>query len=145
MYIAPGGLFWNASNSLSVSNFPFEGGSDTNDDLVVTFNPPVIATGFTFVDNGSQNPDEFVQFLDFNGGVIHQAGLPPGFAPFRSFLGIISVDRPIAKINIVEGANDGDDVGYDDFIFVPMGGRAAPPSGLVSWWPGDGNADDIRV
>ncbi|MEK6320572.1 MAG: hypothetical protein AABN33_02690 [Acidobacteriota bacterium] len=40
MYIAPGGLFWNASNSLSVSNFTFEGGSDTNDDLVVTFNPP---------------------------------------------------------------------------------------------------------
>ena len=62
LYIAPGGLFWNASNSLSVSNFPFESGSDTNDDLVVTFSAPVIAAGFTFVDNGSQNPDEFVQF-----------------------------------------------------------------------------------
>lgn len=144
LYIAPGGLFWNASNSLSVSNFPFEGGSDTNDDLVVTFNPPVIAAGFTFVDSGSQNPDEFVQFIDSNGAVIQQVGLPPNFSSFRGFLGIVSVDRPIAKINIVEGANDGDDVAYDDFIFMPMGGCAAAPSGLVSWWPGDGNADDIK-
>ena len=92
-------------------------------------------------------------FLDSNGGVI-PAGWPASkflFVPgwrisgrsVRGFLGIVSVDRPIAKINIVEGA-DGDDVAYDDFIFVQMGGCATPPSGLVSWWPGDGNADDIK-
>jgi len=144
LFIAPGGLFWNDSNSLSVSNFPFEGGSDTNDDLVVTFNPPVIAAGLTLVDNGSQNPGEFVEFLDSNGAVIRQEALPPNFSSFRGFIGMISADRPIAKIRIEEGANDGDDVACDDFIFVPMGGCVAPPANLVSWWPGDGNASDIK-
>lgn len=119
LFIAPGGLFWNASNSLSVSNFPFEAGSDTNDSLAVTLNPPAAAVGFTLVDNGSQRPDEFVQFLDSDGAVVQQVGLPPNFGPFRAFIGIVSVDRPIARINIAEAANDGDDVDYDDFIFVP--------------------------
>jgi hypothetical protein len=144
LYIAPGGLFWNASNSLSVSSFPFDGGSDTNDDLVVTFDPPVIAAGFTLVDNGAQQASEFVQFKDAQGGVITQVDFPPGFEPFRAFLGIVSVDRPIAEINIVEAPNDGDDVAYDDFTFVPRQGCSNPPAGLVSWWPGDGDADDIK-
>ncbi len=119
LYIAPGGLFWNASNSLSVSNFPFEGGSDTDDDLVVTLNPPAVAVGFTLVDNGSHAGDEFVQFIDSDGGVVQQVSLPFDNTPFRAFIGVVSVERPIASINIVERANDGDDVDYDDFIFIP--------------------------
>lgn len=121
LYIAPGGLFWNASNSLSVRQFPFDlnAADDTDDDLVVSFNPPVKAVGFTFVDNGTRQQDEFVQFFDPAGNVVKQVGFPSDFTSFRAFLGIVSVDVPIARMAIVEAANDADDVDYDDFIFMP--------------------------
>lgn len=123
LYIAPGGLFWNASNSLSVRQFPFDSNAadDTDDDLVVSLIPPATAVGFTLVDNYTFQQDEFVQFIDPIGDVVQQVTFPSDFTPFRAFLGIVSVDRPIAKINIVEAANDGDDVDYDDFIFIPTG------------------------
>jgi len=121
LYIAPGGLFWNTSNSLSVSFFPFDVGNDTDDDLVVSLDPPARAVGFTLVDNATFQQDEFVQFIDSKGDVVHQVALPFNFRAFRAFLGIVSVNRPIATINIVEAANDGDDVDYDDFIFIPTG------------------------
>jgi hypothetical protein len=120
LYLAPGGLFWNASNSLSVRQFPFDSNAadDTDDDLVVSLNPPTIAVGFTLVDNGSAGPDEFALFIDANGDVVQQVAFPSDFAPYRAFLGIVSADRPIAKIYVVEAPHDGDDVDYDDFIFV---------------------------
>lgn len=42
--------------------------------------------------------------------------------------------------------NDG--AGYVDNLHfdapVPLGSCVPPPSGLVSWWPGDGNGNDVR-
>ena len=72
LYIAPGGLFWNASNSLSVRQFPFDSNAadDTDDDLVVNLNPPARAVGFTLVDNATFQQDEFVQFIDSKGDVV---------------------------------------------------------------------------
>lgn len=135
MYIAPGGLrdcdagdvpdepcnVWNESNSLSIGEFPFPETvvDDNDDDLVVRLDPPLPAVAFTLVDTGGGPPDEFIQYLDADGALIAAFGLPGQFRPFRAFAGFISPGRPIAAINIVEGANDGDDVDYDDFILVP--------------------------
>ena len=126
LYLAPGGInlngeLWNESNSLSVDQFPFDefASGDTDDDLLVTFEPPTVAVSFILVDNGSFEDDEFIQFFDDDGEIIEQVPLPEDFMDFRAFIGIISPDIPIASINIVEGANDGDDVNYDEFTFIP--------------------------
>jgi hypothetical protein len=122
LYIAPGGLFWNESNSLSVFQFPYDDAADpetTDDDLVVELDPPATAVGFTLVDNDSQDPEEFIQFIDADGNVVAEVGMPGNFSEFRAFIGIVSEDSPIAMINVVENGPDGDDVNYDDFVFVP--------------------------
>ncbi len=135
MYIAPGGLFWDASNSLSVARFPYDPYQPStwndDDDLVVDLNPGFEVVGFTLVDNNSRGTDEFVQFLDSGGGVIAQVGLPADYAPYRAFIGIVSVGTPVATINIVEAPNDGDDVAYDDFILVPGATVIPVPAALV--------------
>ena len=124
LYISPGGLFWNASNSLSVGRFPFDPYKpnifNEDDDLIITLDPPCVAVGFTFVDNGTRLTDEFVQFIDSKGNVVEQVGFPSDFTSYRAFVGIVSLDHPIATINIVEAPNDGDDVNYDDFTFFPV-------------------------
>jgi hypothetical protein len=122
LYITPGGLSWNTSNSLSVGQFPYDpNGSknETDDDLFVTLDPPVVAIGFTLVDYSTYNQDEFVRFVDINGNAVKQLPLPQPSSTSRTFVGIISVDRSITRINIAEDATDDDDVNYDDFIFVP--------------------------
>lgn len=120
MFIAPGGLFWNSDNSLSVGRFPFDPVSPhlyhVDDDLIVTLDPPCTAIGFTFVDLADIREDEFVQFIDSSGDLVQQVGFPPDFEPYRAFLGIKSKARPIAVINIVEASDDEDDVNYDDYI-----------------------------
>src|SRR5262249_55220278 len=82
---------------------------------------PCVAAGFTMIDLAN-NGNKYVRFLDSRGAVVAQTPFPnPG--PYV-FVGITSVDRPIAKIEIVEGTQpdidvgDGDDVDYDDFICV---------------------------
>jgi hypothetical protein len=130
LFIAPGGLFWNLSNSLSVGRFPFDPLYpkiyNEDDDLIVALDPPRVAVGFTFVDLGYRRNDEFVQFLDSDGNVVRQVNLPPDFAPYRAFLGIVSIDHPIALINIVEAPYDADDVNYDDFVlYAETGIKAA--------------------
>ncbi len=135
MYIAPGDLTWNASNSLSVARFPFDtyypSTWNDDDDLVVALKPGFEAAGLTLVDNNSRGADEFVQFLDSGGGVIAQAGLPANYDTYRAFIGIVSVGTPVATINIVEAPNDGDDVAYDDFILVPGATVIPVPGALV--------------
>jgi hypothetical protein len=130
LFISPGGLFWNESNSLSVGRFPYDPAFDeptgtplqTHDDLVVTLAHPCGAIGFTLVDNEQTDlAGEFVQFIDADGGIIAQVSLPPNFDSHRAFVGIVSVDRPVASIKILEAANDGDDVNYDDFTCFPAG------------------------
>ena len=118
LYVAPGGLFWNASNSLSVAQFPFDDNADdgNDDDLVIDLDPARVAVGLTLVDNGSH--DEFVQFFDADDGLITQVAFPDDFTEFRAFLGVVSPDRPIAKVKILEMGFDGDDVDYDDIILA---------------------------
>jgi hypothetical protein len=119
-YISPGGLYWNESNSLSVGRFPFDDPPwifHEDDDLVVTFSKPCMAVGLTLIDNFTYFEDEYIQFIDANGNLIKQVALPLDFTYSRAFIGIVSIDRPVAKINIVETPDDGDDINYDDFIF----------------------------
>ncbi|MHC4588308.1 MAG: dockerin type I domain-containing protein [Planctomycetota bacterium] len=123
MFVAPGGLFWNASNSLSIGAFPFDPQQPNpfrdDDDLVVTLDPPCQAVGLTLVDSDANQPNESIQFIDAQGHVVVQAPLPPDFTDFRAFIGVVSPDQPIAAVNIVEAADDGDDINYDDFILFP--------------------------
>jgi hypothetical protein len=57
LFIAPGCLFWNESNSLSLGHFPYDESADdgNNDDLTVRLRPSRAAVGFTFVDNDSND------------------------------------------------------------------------------------------
>lgn len=124
LYISPGGLFWNPSNSLSVGRFPFDPYTpyifENDDDLVVTLDAPCMAVGFTLVDNGNIHTYEFVQFIDYEGNLVEQVVLPPNFTSRRAFVGIVSPDHPIALVNIVEEPNDWDDVNFDDFMFFSL-------------------------
>ncbi len=124
LYISPGGLFWNPSNSLSVGRFPFDPYTpylfENDDDLVVTLEHPSVAVGLVLVDNGSRRTDEYVQFLDADGSLIEQVGLPSSYVLRRAFVGIVSPDQPVASINIVEAPNDGDDVNYDEITFFSL-------------------------
>lgn len=61
----------------------------------------------------------------------------------RIFYGIIS-DTPIKRIRVTNGPDDGDAITFDDIQFSVVSQTCVqPPAGLVSWWPGDGDANDI--
>jgi hypothetical protein len=123
LFIAPGGLPWNETNSLSIGRFPFdrlphatESPFIEDDDLVATFEPGCSAVAFSVIDKGVLLfPDEFVQFLDAEGQLIQRAGFP------QTFLGIVSPVHRIARVVISEASNDGDDVTYDDFACIRAG------------------------
>ncbi|MDP6716585.1 MAG: hypothetical protein QF368_18440, partial [SAR202 cluster bacterium] len=101
-----------SSNSLSPGACPNIGGDASQDDLVIRFDPPVVAAGFRIIDNGG-GAGESVTFLDMSGRVINKVERLPNV-----WVGSISAEAPIAEIRIVEMANDGDDVNYDDIMFV---------------------------
>jgi hypothetical protein len=123
LFIAPGGLPWNATNSLSIGRFPFDRLPHTvespfieDDDLVATFEPGCSAAAFSVIDKGALFfADESVQFLDAEGQLIQRTGFP------QTFLGVVSPARRIARIVISEANNDGDDVTYDDFACIRAG------------------------
>jgi hypothetical protein len=119
LYIAPGGLFWNPTNSLSIGRFPFdpldvalEAPFIEDDDLVATFEPGCSAAAFSVIDKGAFSAGDVVQALDTGGGLIQSVAFP------QTFLGIVSRGRAIARFLISEAANDLDDVTYDDFVCV---------------------------
>jgi len=60
------------------------------------------------------------------------------------FVGMVA-DTDIAQAHIVNTGNADITFGIWDLQFVPATSQTciAPPSGLVSWWPGDGNAQDL--
>ncbi|MBM2849794.1 MAG: hypothetical protein HW418_2736, partial [Anaerolineales bacterium] len=130
LFVAPGGLFWNASNSLSVGQFPNDANArkeDTDDDLTIRLNPPAMAVGFTLVDL-SKREATHVTWLDASGAVVAEIPLPNNYEneKYRAFVGIVSPNRPIATIRVDEGPpKDGDDVNYDDFIFIPASTSAS--------------------
>ncbi len=126
-YIAPAGLSWNASNSLSVTQFPADPstafGDSDDDDLLIEFEPGCLAVAFVMVAapaaDITRTSSEFVRILDPSGDFIAQLALPAELATDddRAFLGIVS-DSPlplIATLVVEEAAGDGIDVAYDDF------------------------------
>lgn len=115
MFIAPAGLTWNPTSSLSIGRFPFDPADpifEDNDDLVIAFDTPVDAVSFRYVNSGSFT-GESIKFLNANGGLIEQ------ISPTTEFVGLLSIGQPVAKIIIDEGRLDHDDVNYDSFVFYP--------------------------
>ena len=126
LYIAPRGLVWNPTNSLSVGPFPFHPlGKDEiaapfvqDDDLAVTFEPGCSAVGFSVIDKGDILLENFVEFIDTDGHQLRLLSFP------RAFLGLVAPVRPdrvqvrIGRLLISEAADDGDDVTYDNFICI---------------------------
>jgi hypothetical protein len=119
LFIAPAGLFWNPTNSLSVGRFPFDPLDQTveapfieDDDLGVTFEPGCLAAAFSVIDKGERSAEDFIQFFDAEAQVIQRVAFP------QAFLGIVSRVRAVTRIAISEAAGDSDDVTYDDFVCV---------------------------
>jgi hypothetical protein len=122
LFLAPGGLPWNPTNSLSVGRFPFdplprevEAPFIEDDDLVITFEPGCAAAAFAVIDKGFSLGDDLIQFLDPEGQLIQRVTFP------QAFIGVVSPVRPIARITISETADDFDDVAYDEFVCVRAG------------------------
>ncbi len=120
LYIAPAGLAWNSSKSLSIGRFPGDPLSPAapeyeDDDLVMTFSTPVRAVGFDVIDSTSPT----IEFKDSNGNIIATTGLSSEYTSYRTFIGIVSTNSTIKEVNIIDAGNDGDDVNYDDVTFYP--------------------------
>lgn len=129
LYIAPGGLPWNTSNSLSVGRFPYESdttqsATDDADSLRVTLSPACGAVSFQLLDigigaNGTAGPADSVKFLDASGKVVQQAPFPRDYTSYRAFIGLVSTTQVVTTIVVAEAAHNGDDVDYDDFRCYP--------------------------
>ena len=128
LWVYPAVTAWNYWNSkhLSPGNAPYEGGDTSEDSLTLTFNPAVTAIGWTYLDFGSTAgesirayaADNSLIYENTNLSSIAGAGVGQGNNPFW---GIYSPNKPIARVEIIEAANDGDDVAYDNFRFSPVG------------------------
>jgi len=96
--------------SLSPGTGPFTPPTDgTDDDLYITFTTPVSAVGFYILDLGGR--DESVTFFDENGEIIKSM-------PLNEFVGVASPNVRISKVSVLEDADDGDDIAYDNIYFV---------------------------
>lgn len=118
LFVAPRGLAWNSSNSLSIGRFPYDPLDRTveapfveDDDLVVTFQPGCVAAGFSVIDLHTTLSGEIVQVFTSD-DLIHEFKFP------KLFLGVVSTAHPIVRILISEAADDYGDVTYDDFVCV---------------------------
>lgn len=120
--IAPGGLSWNASNSLSIGRFPFDPYTPwifhNDDDLDITLSNPVAAFGVEMVENSVQAGDK-IQFFASDAALIAEVAMPSNYIAYRAFFGIVSPEQPVAMVNIIETADDSDDATYDTFTFIP--------------------------
>ena len=122
------GVYFNDSNS---------------DDIRFTFAAGAWAAGIHVGENDGAGVT--VRFLDQNNSVIHSKYFPP-FSPGFGYYGITSSTR-IAAMEVLNAPSDGDGIFYDDLVFQPLGDEGVctpPPPGMVAWWPGDGDANDIR-
>ncbi|MBU4357591.1 MAG: carboxypeptidase-like regulatory domain-containing protein, partial [Proteobacteria bacterium] len=107
------------SEYLSPGNAPFEGGDSNEDSLTLTFSPAVAAIGWTFLDMPNPNVVT-IRVYDQSNTLIHEAlngaGIVLGADSNSAFWGILS-PTPIARVEIIDEANNGDDVAYDNFRF----------------------------
>ncbi|MBU0760343.1 MAG: hypothetical protein KJ600_03545 [Nanoarchaeota archaeon] len=108
--------------SLSPGLGPYEDGSDTHDDLNIIFSEPVKAVGIYLLDLGETDERESITFLGKDGSVLHEISPWPrstfGNPAPGTFVSFISEDGGIARIEILENTQDGDDIAYDNLYFV---------------------------
>lgn len=126
LFIVPGGLFWNSSNSLSVGHLPYQSdmassGTNDADSLRVTLNPGCGGVAFQLVDigvgaNGHPSSADSIMFLDSNGAVVQRIPFPANYTNYRAFAGLLSTSHVVTTILVAEQALNGDDVDYDDFV-----------------------------
>lgn len=123
LFVAPGGLDWNETNSLSVGRFPSDPfyPRENDDDLVIVFETPVSVVGFEIIENIPGNDNEYIDFLDEKNEIVIRVSMPPDYCSLRAFVGVISQKNPIKKVIVSEAANDNDDIAYDSFQFSMTG------------------------
>ena len=104
------------------------------------FNIPVKSVGLNF--NGPLEGGDYgyLEAFDTFGNLIGQTPV----CVAGGFVGLVS-DTPVTEVHVVNTGNADITFGIWDLQFVSAFGSScvAPPSGLVSWWPGDGTAKDI--
>ncbi|MFH0983880.1 MAG: hypothetical protein V2A79_20390, partial [Planctomycetota bacterium] len=119
------------SKYLSPGNAPFEGGDSDEDSLTMMFSPAVAAVGWTFLDMPNPNVVT-IRVYDQSNNLIHEAlngaGIVLGADYNTAFWGIVS-PTPIARVEIIDTANNGDDVAYDNFRFAATLAYPAPWAG----------------
>ncbi len=117
------------SNYLSAGAAPFEGGDATEDSLTVTFSVPVSAVGWKFLEIPNFSAID-IRLYDASNNLIHEsldgAGMVASATSDSAFWGYASA-TPIARVEITDMANNGDDVGFDDFRFAAA---TTPPAGI---------------
>jgi hypothetical protein len=112
--------FWTwPSKYLSPGAAPFEGGDSNEDSLRLTFSSPVAAVGWTFLDMPNPNVVT-IRLYDQGNALIHETANGSGItvnADNSAFWGVVS-PTPIARVEILDGAYNGDDIGFDNFRFA---------------------------
>ncbi len=93
-----------------------------NENLIMSFDTPVWAVGFTLLGPDFASANDKIVFKSTAGGVIMEMGSPKmGFeTPLWDpsfFVGLISED-PIGSVEILRGTSETDPVGLDDVIFA---------------------------
>jgi hypothetical protein len=119
VYPPPTSIWTWPSKYLSPGNAPFEGGDSNEDSLTLTFSTPVAAVGWTFLDMPNPNVVT-IRVYDQSNNLIHEAlngaGIVVG-VDGTGFWGVVS-PTPIARVEIIDTADNGDDVAYDNFRFA---------------------------
>ncbi|MFH0983883.1 MAG: hypothetical protein V2A79_20405, partial [Planctomycetota bacterium] len=132
---------------LSPGNTPFMSGDSNEDSLTLTFSPAVMAVGWTFLDMPNPNVVT-IRVYDGSNNLIHETSNGTGLvvgADNSAFWGIVSL-TPIARVEITDTANDGDDVAYDNFRFAAT--VTAPPisfSGILKKYSDDTPVGGARI
>jgi hypothetical protein len=120
-----------ATQYLNVGERPFVCCDGDNDSLFVDIVGNWYAAGFGVVDSLVPGTAESIRFLGNSSNLLYLRTSADEAVPY---LGIVT-DEPIRRIVIVEAADDGDDVGYDNFrLAVPEPGAiwlAAVAAGFV--------------
>jgi hypothetical protein len=104
------------------------------------FNIPVRSVGVNFNRPLLGGDYGYLEAFDSFGNLIGQTPV----CVAGGFVGLVS-DTPVTEVHVVNTGNADISFGIWNLQFVSAFGSScvAPPSGLVSWWPGDGTARDL--